>query len=187
MLNNVAGVLGSPLPPAPVAYFESISTNTLGSNQTNITLSSIPSGYKHLQLRYITRNNRASTLDGLYLRFNSDTGANYSDHQVRGDGTSASSAADVSSSLMLASLVPGSTATGNVYGAGVIDILEYANTSIYKTMRSLGGYDTNGGGQMGLYSGNWRSTSAITSITIGSTDGSGLLAGSSFALYGIKG
>jgi hypothetical protein len=74
------------------------------------------------------------------------------------------------------------------FGANVIDILEYKNTSIYKTARGLGGVDLNGNtdGRIMLQSGNWRSTSAITSVTLKPISGT-LQEFSSFALYGIKG
>ena len=184
MLNNIVGVLG--VGGGVATNFDSIATNTLTSNQTNITFSSIAGTYKHLQLRFMTRNNRASQLDGIYLRFNSDTASNYSEHFLRGDGATASAGATAPNSWMLSGNVAASNAGANIYGVGVIDILEYANTNINKTIRSLTGFDNNGSGYVGLFSGNWRSTSAVTSITIGSTDGTGLLSGSTFALYGIK-
>jgi hypothetical protein len=77
-------------------------------------------------------------------------------------------------------------ATASVFGAGVIDILDYANTSKYKTIRTLSGWDKNGGGNVGLSSGLWLSTSAISSIVIGSQTGN-LVTNTQFALYGIKG
>ena len=67
--------------------------------------------------------------------------------------------------------------------AGVVDILDCSNTSKYKTMRALCGTDTNGGGEVGLFSGVWQSTSAISSITISFSN---IAQYSTFALYGIK-
>jgi len=74
----------------------------------------------------------------------------------------------------------------NTYGVAIFDILEYANTNIYKTTRSLNGYDANGSGQVAFNSGNWRSTSAINRIDI-SFNADAFATGSSIALYGIKG
>ena len=73
-----------------------------------------------------------------------------------------------------------------MYAASIIDILDYASTSKFKTTRVLDGYDANGSGEVIIGSGNWRSTSAITSITLGPSSGNMKLY-SSFALYGIKG
>ena len=82
----------------------------------------------------------------------------------------------------------GSTnATANVVTASIVDVLEYANTNINKTIRCLEGFDSNGGGEIILFSGNWRNTSAVTSITIFESAGASFTANSQFALYGIRG
>jgi hypothetical protein len=181
-----AGLFAAGVTP-PSSSYDSIATVNLSSNQATVDFSSISGTYKHLELRFITRNNRGSLLDGLYVRFNSDSGTNYSDHNLQGDGASASAAASTSTSYIIAALVNGTTANANVFSAGVMSILDYSNTSKNKTTRTLGGFDNNGNGYIRLSSGLWRNTAAVTSITIGSTDGSGILANSSFALYGIKG
>jgi len=187
LLNVISGLLAGGVAASTTSY-ESIATVSIGSGgAATATFSSIPSTYKHLQVRLITRNDRANTLDGLYMRFNSDSGTNYSDHFLRGSGSAVDANADVSSAYMLMGTVPASSATASVFAGGVIDVLDYADSNKYKTVRNLLGYDANGSGYVGLFSGNWRSTSAVTSITLGSTNGSGFLQYSSFALYGIKG
>lgn len=83
-------------------------------------------------------------------------------------------------------MATGSTATANVFGAIVLDILDYADTNKYKTTRSLAGLDSNtAGGALQLASGSWRNTAAITSITFSS--GTNFQQYSTLALYGIKG
>jgi hypothetical protein len=67
----------------------------------------------------------------------------------------------------------------------ICDVLDYANTNKFKTLRSLTGNDRNGSGSIWLDSGLWRSTSAITSIKF--TTGTAFAQYSQFALYGIKG
>jgi predicted patatin/cPLA2 family phospholipase len=74
----------------------------------------------------------------------------------------------------------------NIFGAGVIDILDYANTNKYKTVRALSGHDNNGSGYVNFESGLWMSTSAITSIKL-FTAGNVYAQYTQFALYGIKG
>jgi hypothetical protein len=64
--------------------------------------------------------------------------------------------------------------------------LDYTNTNKNKVYRTLGGFDANGSGEQGLFSGLWMSTSAITSIDLITNSGS-WTSSSSFALYGIKG
>ena len=156
-----------------------------------IEFASIPSNYKHLQIRGILRGTRgAATVDGNFT-INSDTGSNYAQHELNGNGTSASattaapSANNIPFSFGIAS-IPANTATSGIFASFVIDILDYANTSKYKTTKHLGGYDANGSGGIVLVSGLWQSTSAITSITF--TPNVALWAqNSTFALYGIKG
>jgi hypothetical protein len=69
-----------------------------------------------------------------------------------------------------------------------MDILDYANTNKYKTVRTLSGYDLNNAtyGALRSYSGLWMNTNAITSIKF-YADGVNLAQYSQFALYGIKG
>jgi len=71
MLNNIAALMGGSAP--AVGDFESIATVTLGSNQNLITFSSISSGYKHMQIRYISRSTRASGTDSVSIRYNGDS------------------------------------------------------------------------------------------------------------------
>lgn len=170
--------------------YQSIATTIVGAGgSSTISFTSIPSGYKHLQVRYIA-NWTGATPDYTVFNytFNSDTTANYSYHQLYGAGSSTgASSAGVSTSNLIAPWVPYTTYT-NVFGAGVIDILDYANTNKYKTSRALGGFDRNTApGVVGLISGSWRSTTAINAITFSFAVGSSFGQYSTFALYGIKG
>jgi len=164
--------------------YESIATQTVGiGGTTSLTFSSIPSTYKHLQLRMLTQ---LSVGNGeIDLQFNSDTGSNYGYHRIYGNGSSA--VAEWGTSTTQATVGYYASAS-NVFNGGVVDILDYTNTNKYKTIRTLSGMDTNGGGLILFDSSAWRSTSSITSITVFSKDGARPLAQySSYALYGIKG
>jgi len=168
---------------ALVGDFESIASASGTGSSGVITFSSIPSTYMHLQIRSIGRCTAAT--DGILLQFNADTGANYSWHRLMGDGASPSAASSVSSSSIELPPNAYSGLGANIYGVVVLDILDYANTNKYKTTRVMGGYDNNGSGYLMFNSGNWRSTSAITSLTLSTNSGS-WEANSRFALYGIK-
>jgi hypothetical protein len=168
--------------------YESIATVTVGSGgQSTITFSSIPSTYQHLQIRYTSRVNVADTGENIWLRFNGDTGNNYSYHYILGDGSSASSAGSGSFTRILSGRTAGNNTTANVFGASVIDILDYANTNKNTTARTLTGLENNGSGVVFLESGGWFNTSAVTSITLAETSGNSFVQYSQFALYGIKG
>jgi hypothetical protein len=168
--------------------YQSIATTTVGSGgQSTITFSSIPSTFKHLQVRCLIRSVNAAGTDSTKMNFNSDTATNYSRHALFGDGSTAGSAAATTAAFASLGDSPASTASANAFGVYVVDILDYANTDKYKTTRALGGYDLNGSGNIDLRSGSWRSTSAITSIVFVTSSGSNFAQYSSFALYGIEG
>lgn len=171
----------------PASYFP-ITTTTLASATASVTFSSIPSTYTHLQIRFLARTARANQEDNIQLRFNSDSGSNYAAHVLYGDGASAGAFSDGTSiSFNTRSVVAAASSASGVFGSGVIDILDYANTSKNTTVRSLSGYDANGSGQARLSSGLWMNTAAVTSVTIVSANAANLSAYSSFTLYGIKG
>ena len=188
----ILGIVASGNYPRVTSSYESIATTTVGAGgSSTVTFSSIPNTYKHLQVRYLAQTNRGTYgTDNILIRLNSDTGSNYSLHALTGDGASATASAGTSTSQFLSQATGSGAST--TYGAGVMDLLEYANTNIYKTARILSGADHNGtiagyGGQILFSSGNWRSTSAVTTIQFRPEFGSAFTQYSSFALYGIKG
>lgn len=156
----------------------------------SVTFSGIPANYKHLQIRAIFRDNRSNSGLGSYaeLTFNGDTTNNYSYHQLFGSGSgSGGAAANANYASIEVTRIADNASTANVFGANIIDILDYASTSKTKTVRGFGGYDSNGTGAVYLWSGLWfKAPEAITSLTI--KDGGGTLfsQNSQFALYGIK-
>lgn len=172
----------------PPSSYESISTTTVGAGgSSSITFSSIPSTYTHLQIRYLVRNSTDAFF--LKMQFNSDTGSNYSWHLLSGDGTSATASATASTTDMVLPRTS-SPSLASTFTVGVVDILDYANTSKYKTSRALGGFNENssdgGLNKIEFNSGSWRSTNAVSSITLFVASG-GFTQYSQFALYGIKG
>jgi len=169
--------------------YESIQTYTVGAGgQASVTFSSIPSTYKHLQIRYIGQLITGFTGgDNSRVTVNGDTGANYSFHQLYGNGSSTYASGGSSSNNMLIAYLGGNGSTSK-YAAGVVDILDYTSTNKYKTIRVLSGVDTNGSdGIIFLSSGLWQSTSAVTSVTFEYNGGTNNINQySQFALYGVK-
>lgn len=165
--------------------FDSIATTTLSTATATITFSSIPATYKHLQLRCSLQSSTANNTD-LQIRMNSDTGANYSRHSIRGDGATALADAFSHASQTLMWLDRVVCTTSQIFSGVVIDLLDYANASKYKTMRGFGGADRNGAGLISLSSGSWQNTAAITTLTFTLSSGN-FTQYSTIALYGIKG
>jgi hypothetical protein len=166
--------------------FESIATATGNGSAFEITFSSIPSTYQHLQIRCIANASNVNT--AMNMRINGDTGSNYTRHRLIGDGSSANAAGSTTLTEIPALGNAGLPTTNSTYGVFIWDILDYTNTNKYKTVRYLSGQDSNGSGGVDLGSGLWLNTNAITSITLKSNDSGGVYnTASTFALYGIKG
>lgn len=169
--------------------YESIATVTVGSGgAASVEFTSIPSTYTHLQIRAIVRTNyTGANSDGLKINFNNDTGNNYSWHQVGGNGSVAFAQAGSTTGTIYTPYIASNSTGSNIFGASIIDILDYANTNKNKTLRNLTGIDNNGNGLMMSGSGLWQNTNAITSIKFLQWDGTSFNQHSHFALYGIRG
>jgi hypothetical protein len=165
--------------------FESIATTTVGSGgQATIAFSDIPSTFKHLQLRCLARGSTGTQDAQSVMRLNGDSATNYSYHRIYGDGSAGSDGA-ANATAAMAGINSGASSLANTFAVGVVDILDYANTNKFKTVRTLTGYDQNSQGAVYFWSNSWRSTSAVSSITI--TTSANFSQYSSFALYGIRG
>jgi hypothetical protein len=181
----ILGIIASSFRSAagPQGAYDALATVTVPSGGVaSVTFAGIPAGYKHLQIRTLYRN--TSGQSNVRMTFNNDTAANYSWHEVYGYGQpSPESGAAPNQSYM--SIILGASGTTN-QAVGITDILEYSNTNINKTARTLTGSDTNGGIEYILFrSGNWRSTTAINRIDLTASAGNfGQF--SSIALYGVK-
>jgi hypothetical protein len=179
-----AGLFGTGVPPVTSSY-ESIATASGNGSSATLSFTSIPSGFKHLQIRGIGRDTSGSSGNNpATITFNSDTGANYDSHLLYGLGSSAGGAASTSRNNLY--WIGEFVGTADLFGAIVIDILDYTDTNKNKTVRSFGAFDSNGGGRIDYTSGLWRNTSAITriDITVGASNWAN---NTQFALYGIKG
>lgn len=170
-----------------IGDFESIATVTAGSAVPNIEFTSIPSTYTHLQIRGIVRTTSTGiNSDELFIQFNSDTGTNYSSHELNGNGSTTGSSAKTTTASPRIGLIARNGNTANCFTSIIIDILDYKDTNKYTTIRCLRGWDSNGAGDVGLNSGNWRNTNAVTSIKL-LPEANNFAQNSSFSLYGIKG
>ena len=173
--------------PPILGRFESIQTITVGSGgAASIELTSIPSTYQHLQIRLIGRTNRTQARESMDFRLNGVTSSSYAYHFIYGDGSSVSAGAGASQTLIDSFDFAGATATASIFGAAIIDILDYAVTSKNKTVRVFGGADRNGAGLVALSSGLLTSTDAVTSVTIFPANGNNFVQYSTAALYGIR-
>lgn len=167
--------------------FESIATTTVGSGGAAfVEFTGIPATYKTLQIRAVTRGTFNGTQIYAYMRLNGAT-TNYAYHGIRADGGgTVGTETGTGSDKQVLGLVPGATATSSTFGYHLIDIVDYASTSKTKVVRSFGGHDRNGAGQVSTMGNFWNSTAAVTSVRIYPNSGSWAQF-TSAALYGIKG
>ena len=161
------------------ATYEPISTQTLGSAQASVTFSSIPATYTDLVLVY-EAGNSGNIYDGTFARFNSDTGSNYSWTYLLGNASSATTGRESSVTRT------GAGASGSSRGMSILNIMNYSNTTTYKTILNRRSVTDASGYSLGAEVGLWRSTAAISTVLLFVQSGTNFDAGSTFTLYGIK-
>jgi hypothetical protein len=174
-----------------VASYESIATaNGTGSSGT-ITFSSIPSTYKHLQLRIYaigTAGAGGYPTQLSYFRLNSDSGGNYrtlttyanATTQVLGNGSNTNNADFL--------YLPG--ASSGIPSPAIIDIFDYSDTNKLTSLRNIsGGWNSSSTGGVFATGMLWNSTATVNTITLvgDPTYNGNWTTNSKFALYGIKG
>ena len=163
------------------ATYTPLFSTTLGTAAATVAFNSIPQTYTDLVAVVEAKSTASSGI--VYLQFNSIGGTSYSNTQVYGTGSTASTSTVLSRGLGVASEIILATSTlGNTHS--VINIMNYANTTTYKSWTSRtsdGGATGNGVEQL---IGTCRNTAAITDLTflIGGTT---YAAGSIFTLYGV--
>jgi hypothetical protein len=164
--------------------YEAIAEQTLGSAAASVTFSSISGAYTDLILQV---NNQMSGASGFKIRFNSDSGTNYSETSLLGYAGSANSGRASSATSIYNNLVYGDSTTSSVFTPNIIQIQNYSNTTTNKTLLWRYGTTTSAGGngEVGAIVGLWRSTSAINAIEISAWNAVNFVAGSTFSLYGI--
>jgi hypothetical protein len=163
--------------------YEKIATTTLSTVTNTISFTSIPSTYTDLRLVFVGKSDPSGSGDYLALRFNSDTGSNYSSTSVRGNGTAASSTRTTGDNILFVGFTTMNTDYPELH---TIDIFSYAGSN-YKTCLTTSSKDLNGSGWATDMVDLWRSTSAITTITLTTPNVARNFATETTAtLYGIK-
>jgi len=157
-----------------------IATTTLGSAQASVTFSSISGSYTDLII--VTNTGVASGGGGsIYVQVGNgsvDTGSNYSYTYLQGDGSTAESGRSSNLTAARTMRTTGTTVVAN----GSLHLMNYSNTTTYKTMLSRGNVAS---GLVIALVNLWRSTSAINVITMTDESGRNFVTGSTFTLYGI--
>ncbi len=156
----------------PQPTYTPLATVTLGSSASSVTFSSIPATYRDLIL-VISQSGGPN--DDERLRFNGDTGSNYSFVRMFGDGSSASS-----SSVSTTYIRNIGGVLSGVHNL-IIQIMDYSATDKHKTTLGRG---SNAATLVMATAGRWANTAAITSVNYSVGSGS-FAAGSTYTLYGV--
>ena len=161
---------------------EQITVGAAGAS--SVTFNSIPqTGYTDLVLKTSLRN--TGTSNDLTLKFNGSSVSEYSDRNLFGSGSAATSGTDATSGAGLYSLINSSSYTASTFGSNEYYIPNYTSAS-NKTVSYESVQETNAAGvYMAIYAGLWANTAAITSITFAPASGS-FAQHSTFSLYGVS-
>jgi hypothetical protein len=170
---------------SPGAY-ELISTTLITTNTASVSFDTtgLGSTYKHLQIRMTSRSSASSNSQS-GIRFNSDSGSNYSEHQLVAGGSSVTSYGGASVNFAPLGQDPQSGNTANLFGGRIIDILDPFSTTKNKTIRSFSGH-SGSSSAVGIFSSGWFSTSAVTNLEVFMSNGN-FVQYSRLSLYGLKG
>ena len=173
-----------------IGSYDSLATAIVPSGGlASISFAGIPVGYRNLQLRIMARTTSGNATNWFGIRFNGDTSNSYDLHQFAafGSGAPGSTYNGVASSVIV-ERVAGGGANSGIFGVIVVDILNYADSTKLKTVKSLGGVDSNSGtsaGSIYFESNLWNSLYPISSISCFAETGN-LAQNSSITLYGVK-
>jgi hypothetical protein len=158
----------------PTPTYTALATVTLGSSASSVTFSSIPATYRDLIL--VSKPIATSGAIESALRFNSDSGTNYSVAVMFGTGSTTGSFGGAGSTYV--SLVDAITSGNNI---SIAQVMDYSATNKHKTIllrRDFPGEAT------AASAGRWANTVAITTVSITALS-STYAAGSTFNLYGV--
>jgi hypothetical protein len=157
--------------------YEPIATFTLTSNASSQAFTSIPSTYTDLILVISAKNTTGQNYE-TFIRFNSDSGSNYSQTFLQNYAGSTQSGRNTN----ITEIRTGKMNTTS-FDVNTININNYSNSTTYKTTISR---SNNAEFTAGALAGLWRNTAAITRIDAICESGASYTTGSTFTLYGIK-
>jgi hypothetical protein len=164
--------------------YESIATVFGTGSSTSVNLTSIPTGYSALQIRYSARTTGSGSADQA-TAVGSVTGGTEDFVDFYHYSVLTASAYNSGSGTDYLINTTTGAAPANRFAQGYIDIPNYDNANFKKVISSWG-YVPLSAGYMFNASGLWNSTTPITNLRFTTTNGN-WTSDSYFALYGLKG
>jgi hypothetical protein len=161
--------------------------SAIGDGVNRVTFNNIPQTFQDLMLVAFARSVTGAAGDALdFLINNVSSGGLYTATYLRGDGSAAGSGAYSTNVGYPQCPMPGAGATSGVYASSVWHILNYANSTTFKTVLNRAAQDLNGSGRTDIAISLYRSTSSVTRFDFIADSGANFVAGSTFTLYGIR-
>lgn len=154
--------------------YDLIATTTLAAASPDVVLSSIPAIYRDLVL--VIEGNTA-TSGRPVVRFNADTGSNYTSIMMAGG----SSPYSTTTSTTFIDPIPDYSVTGKF--SAIWQIMDYSATDKHKT--ALVRLNQHAGNVVHATAGRWANTNAVTTVTMLTNNGANYSSGTTFSLYGI--
>ena len=157
----------------PQPTYTALATVTLGSSASSVTFSSIPATYRDLIL--VTDIIPTSTLNRIRLRFNGDTGSNFSWVNAGGNGSATFSSSETTDHILIGFL------GGGFRSMITTQVMDYSATDKHTAVLSR---DSTAGEGVQMRAGRWANTAAVTSVNL-TTEASSFASGTTLSLYGV--
>lgn len=164
----------------------SLGGTSLAAGAASVVLTPVGE-YTELVIPWVARGEAAASLVALYLRLNGDTSASYDFGYNQTANSANTPGTSTAQTFIRVGVLAAASAAAGLCGVGLIRIPFYRGTSFEKhaiyqshARHSAAAADVvyeDGGG-------NWRSTAAVTSVTLLASTGN-LAANSQFKLYGV--
>jgi hypothetical protein len=161
----------------PTPTYTPMATVTLSSSASSVTFSSIPATYRDLILVYAASYSTSGDIVTL-MRFNSDSGSNYSSVRMYGNGSTTTSDTNPAGT----SAIDAGFLNQNI-SSTIQQIMDYSATDKHKTVLSR--HTLTGTGFVLAQAARWANTSALTGISLEPQSGRSFASGSTFSLYGV--
>ena len=165
-------------------------TTVVGAATAIVTFTSTDDGqvgdwsqYMDLVLISYGRNGDGSA-SVMKMALNNDTGANYPNQQLYGDGASVTASSTTTGTYLDFLWYPPSATAANVAACSVTTLFDI-NSGKYKSAIAQVANDMDGSGYVAVAANTWKNQSPITEIDLTDYSGDNIAAGSMFSLFGI--
>ena len=159
----------------PTPTYTPIASTTLSSATQTVTFSSIPATYRDLIVIVDCSATANTGVNG--IRLNGDSGANYSQVAMLGNGSSALSYTSSGNTSIFTETQTSTNRTNTI-----INIMDYSATNKHKSLLIRGNNSATGTDAVAA---RWANTAAVTSLEVRNTGITNFSIGSVFSLYGV--